>query len=77
MAYNTYQNPNRDFGRSLAFSEYLNRLTPEQKRKIVAAESVYLHKAGLQTSLQVAQASAYADSFKGPSPKALAPTSAV
>jgi hypothetical protein len=65
MAFNTFQNPNRNFGRSLAFSEFLNRQTPEQKRKIVAAERVYLHEVSRPTSLPVAVAGVYADSFKG------------
>jgi hypothetical protein len=77
MAYNTYQNPNRNFGRSLAFSEFLNQLTPEQKRKIVAAEALYLHKVSHPSSRQVADAAAFADSFKGSAPQTLDPASAV
>ena len=77
MSYNTYPNPNRNFGRSLAFSEFLNRITPEQKRKIVAAEKAYLHEVSHPAGRTVAVASAYADSFKGSAPASLDPVAKV
>jgi hypothetical protein len=82
MSYNTYPNPNRNFGRSFAFSEYLNRCTPDQKRKIVAAENMYLKHQDNPTGRRVAEINAFADSFKGcfqapasqfPEPQALDP----
>jgi len=77
MAYNTYQNANRNFGRSLAFSEFLNRVTPAEKAKIVAAEQHYLRVAADPARLRMAAASEYIDSFKGPTPQALDPSLAM
>jgi hypothetical protein len=71
MSFNTYANPNRNFGRSLAFSEFLNRQTPEQKRKIVAAEKAYLYAVGHPAGRQAAAATAYAEIFKGPTSQPL------
>jgi hypothetical protein len=69
VAYNTYQNPNRNFGRSLAFSEYLNRLTPDQKSKIVQAEKMFLHEASNPVGRRAAVAIEFSDSFKSSSPR--------
>jgi hypothetical protein len=69
MSYNTYQNPNRNFGRSLAFSEYLNRITPDQKAKIVAAERAYMHEASNPVGRRAAAAIEFSDSFKSSSPR--------
>jgi hypothetical protein len=69
MSYNTYQNPNRNFGRSLAFSEYLSRLTPDQKAKIVAAERAFLHEASNPAGRRAAVAVEFLDSFKSSSPQ--------
>jgi hypothetical protein len=69
MGVNTYHNPNRNFGRSLAFSEFLNRQTPEQKRKILAAERSYLSSANDVTGRNAAYATAFTNSLKGPPSK--------
>jgi hypothetical protein len=69
MGINIYHNPNRNFGRSLAFSEFLNRQTPEQKRKILAAERAYLYSSTDPTGRSSADTQAFIDSFKGPSSK--------
>jgi len=69
VSYNTYQNPNRNFGRSLAFSEYLNRLTPDQKSKIVQAEKTFLHEASNPVGRRAAVAIEFSDSFKSSSPR--------
>ena len=77
MSYNTYPNPNRNFGRSPAFSEFLSRQTAEEKRRIVAAEARYLRKVNDPTSLPVAVATAYANAFKGTSSQLLDPAAAM
>jgi hypothetical protein len=69
VSYNTYQNPNRNFGRSLAFSEYLSRLTPDQKAKVVQAEKTFLHEASNPVGRRAAAATEFSDSFKSSSPR--------
>jgi hypothetical protein len=69
MGVNTYHNPNRNFGRSLSFSEFLNRQTPEQKRKILAAERSYLNSANDANSRNSVYAAEFAASLKGPPSK--------